>query len=246
MPKHRLNFRSLSFRHGRIAITAGTDIALIGPRGTGSEWCLSTRCQPSRPSPHSRHWTDETCSRPPERLRLVWLDRVARRSTALPFPGLDSPPHVLALLADADALWAGAPKVCGWWSVGPTALHRPGGWVSRRFELRDVWEIAKGQGDTRWVGTVKGLVSSELVIGPTDTCSAGEPRGRSHGGFAHQISPAPIVRGACGSVRIARGCSSSISPRARRTRREPCSISLPNCRTAPSTASWKMCAAPSG
>ena len=169
---------------GRVAITAGTDIALIGPRGTGSER-VSLDPLPAASSIATlatMNGRDLFAAAQP--YGLVWLDRAARRSSAIPFPGLDSPPHVLALLADADTLWAGGTE--GLWVVkrGTDGGASSQWQISRRFELRDVWEIAKGQGGTRWVGTVKGLYRLKLSAdGPTHVLlvsPAGDPIADPH------------------------------------------------------------------
>jgi signal transduction histidine kinase/ligand-binding sensor domain-containing protein len=148
---------------GRMAITAGTEIALIGPRGTGAEHvALDPLPAPSSIATLATlDGHDLFAATQPH--GLVWLDRAARRSSALTLPGPDGSPHVLALLPDAGRLWVGGTE--GLWVVERRADGRsaPGPWLaSRYFELRDVWEIALGRGDTRWVGTVEGLYRVNL------------------------------------------------------------------------------------
>ena len=143
---------------GRIAIGVGTKIALVTPRGAGAE---SVPLDPL-PPPSSLATLATLDGRDlfaaAQPYGLVWIDLTARRSSPVPLPGPNASPHVLALLPDAKRLWVGGTE--GLWLVerrtdGRTAPSR---WMaSRRYELRDVWEIAMGQGDTRWMGTVTGL-----------------------------------------------------------------------------------------
>jgi len=150
-------------RDGRMAITVGTTIALIGPQGTGAE---AVPLDPL-PAPSSiatlatLNGRDLFAATQP--YGLVWVDRTTRRSSVLTLPGSETSPHMLALLADADRLWVGGTE--GLWVVERRAagLSVPSPWVaSQRFQLHDVWEIAKGQGETRWIGTVKGLYRVNL------------------------------------------------------------------------------------
>lgn len=148
---------------GRMAIGAGTEIALIGPQDAGAELV------PFDPLPHPA--TLAALATPNGRdlfaaalpYGLVWMDRTARRSQTVPVAGPVTSPHVLALLADADRLWVGG--VEGLWVVERRDDRRvlPVPWVvSKQFDLHDVLDIAMGAGDRRWVGTVTGLYRVSL------------------------------------------------------------------------------------
>jgi signal transduction histidine kinase/ligand-binding sensor domain-containing protein len=143
---------------GRIAIDAGTAIALLGPRGTGAERVPFDPLPPpaSLAALATLNGRDLFAAASP--YGLVWLDRSTRRSSLVALPGPNTSRHILALLPDDGRLWAGGTE--GLWVVEGRADNRAAlsPWLgSRRFELRDVCEIAMGQSDVRWVGTVKGL-----------------------------------------------------------------------------------------
>ncbi len=147
---------------GRIAISAGIEIALIGPWGTGAEIVPLDPLPPPSSIAKLATLNGRDLFAAAQPYGLVWLDRAARRASALPLPGPSTSPHVLALLPDADRLWVGGTE--GLWMLERRADGATAGpWVASLVsELRDVWEIAMGQGDTRWVGTVEGLYRLKL------------------------------------------------------------------------------------
>jgi signal transduction histidine kinase/ligand-binding sensor domain-containing protein len=151
---------------GRLAIGVGTEIALIGPEDADAELVSLDPLSPpsslvSLASPNARELF--AAAQP---YGLLWIDRTARRTEVVPLPGPDTSRHVIALVMDGERLFAGGTE--GVWLVerraGNAASPMP--WLtSRRFDLRDVWGMARGPGATLWAGTVKGLYRLSLSSG---------------------------------------------------------------------------------
>jgi signal transduction histidine kinase/ligand-binding sensor domain-containing protein len=142
----------------RIALRAGDRIALIGPTGTGHEIVRLGLRKPAQSlgtlaTPNGR---DLFATTVPD--GLVWIEPAAARSYPLPTPGTDPPQNVDDLFADGDRLWAGGLHSLWLYERRTDGRASPVPWqLVRRFEVRDTIAIAAGMGDTRWVGTAKGL-----------------------------------------------------------------------------------------
>jgi signal transduction histidine kinase/streptogramin lyase len=143
---------------GRIAIGAGVTIALIAPRGPGAERVPVDPLPPPAALAALATLNGRDLFAASQPYGLVWINRAARQSHAVPLPGPNTSRHPVALLADSDHLWVGANE--GLWVVERSEDPRssPNPWLaSRRYDVRDVLDLAMGPGETRWVGTVGGL-----------------------------------------------------------------------------------------
>ncbi len=142
----------------RIAIAVGTKIAQLAPVGTGAAPVSFAPLPPPGSIATLATLNGRDLFAATQPYALVWLDRSTHRSHSVLLPGPGTSRRILALLADGERLWVGGTE--GLWLVerGGGDRGASGPWMaSRQFALRDVWAIAPGSGDTRWVGTVKGL-----------------------------------------------------------------------------------------